>query len=180
MRNGFGMQQNVHPVTSKGFVCSAVPLVCMQPANIFGRHCCTSTSSPLQLFGSSFLPESEKRAVHDEEQHVHMLSPSQARPASAQPRPVRGSSGLHRCPQHFGLSCSESLSLAEELGLDMLASMSFADLKVGLPTIASGVLFSLPHHGAEWSTRLVNFCVSMRACFSTPPPLQKQRIKRAY
>ena len=93
-----------------------------------------------------------------------MLLPSQARSASAPSRPVsekrsRRSSGLHRLLQHLGLSRWESLILAEELDLDMLASMPFADLKVALPTIPSGVLFSLQHHAAEWSTDSGTPCV---------------------
>ena len=36
-------------------------------------------------------------------------------------------------------------------GYDMLASMSFADFKVALPAVPSGVLFSLQHHASEWN-----------------------------
>ena len=108
----------------------------------------------LVSIASPFFPVKRKRRPA-EDQPVQVLLPAQARPAvvsssSAAQGSRRNPASLRRFLQHLDFTRWESVIAAEQLDLDMLATMSFADLKTALPTVPSGVLIALQHEAPAW------------------------------
>lgn len=86
---------------------------------------------------------------------MQVLLPAQARPvvvssSSAAQGSRCNPASLRRFLQHLDFTCWESVVAAEQLDLDMLATMSFADLKTALPTVPSGVLIALQREAPAW------------------------------
>jgi hypothetical protein len=108
----------------------------------------------LVSIASPFFPVKRKRRPA-EDQPVQVLLPAQARPAvvsssSAAQGSRRNPASLRRFLQHLDFTRWESVIAAEQLDLDMLATMSFADLKTALPTVPSGVLIALQREAPAW------------------------------